>query len=404
MRNPVATIGVAVALCLIVCGVLSAAERSATPSVTYTLLRSGSSLGTHESKESCDIALQAQRQIDATRTSGQIRYVCRTDDAVTVQYGPNPTCPALPAPQGRVVDCPAGFTGAYTQTLSYTRAPYPTCAIPGEWAPAEPPAGICVPVPPPEPEDLPAPANVRAQGISTSAIRVTWDAVTGASAYSLERCIGATCTTFSQLLCVTGTSGNHSSLPANLTARYRVRGSRDAACGTAAGNLGEYSTIVSGTTLSAPAPTPVNCAVSAWSAWGAGAWSTCSGGQQSRTETRTRTVTTQPANGGTACPALTETRTATQACSLPPTGTALLFWTPPTTNNDGGTLTNLAGYRISYGSTADALVHTVQVANPGVSNYTIRDLAPGTWYFAVRAYRSDDAASDLSNIASKVVQ
>lgn len=393
---------VAVALCLIVTGVAIAAERSAVPSVTYTLLRSGASLGTHESKESCDIALQAQRQIEATRTSGQIRYVCRTDEALTVQYGPNPTCPALPAPQGRVVDCPAGYTGAYTQTLSYTRAPYPTCAIAGEWTPIEPPAGVCVPIPI-EPALLPAPANVRAQGISTSAIRVTWDAVTGASAYSLERCIGATCTGFSQLLCVPGLSGNHSGLPANLTARYRVRGSRDAACGSAAGNLGEYSTIVSGTTLSAPAPTPVNCAVSAWSAWSAGAWSTCSGGQQSRTETRTRTVTTQPANGGTACPALTETRTATQACSLPATGTATLPWTAPTHNTDGSVLTDLAGYRVVWGQDPNALTNVQQVG-PAVGTYTVTELSPGTWYLAVKAFSASGRESDLSAVRSKVVR
>lgn len=67
-----------------------------------------------------------------------------------------------------------------------------------------------------------------------------------------------------------------------------------------------------------PPPAPVDCAVSAWSDWTAGAWSACSAGSQSRTETRTRTITTQPANGGAACPVLSETRTATQACSEPP--------------------------------------------------------------------------------------
>ena len=52
-------------------------------------------------------------------------------------------------------------------------------------------------------------------------------------------------------------------------------------------------------------PCPVNCAVSEWSAWGA-----CSATCGSGTQTRTRTVITQAAYGGTACPALTET----QAC------------------------------------------------------------------------------------------
>lgn len=150
------------------------------------------------------------------------------------------------------------------------------------------------------------------------------------------------------------------------------------------------------------AAAPVDCAVSAWSAWSAGAWSACSGGQQSRTETRTRTVTTQPANGGTACPALTETRTATQACSIA-TGTATLSWTPPTQNTDGTTLANLAGYRISYGTNSAALAQAVQVASPGVSTYTVSNLTPGTWYFSVRAYTSNGNESTSSNVASKVV-
>lgn len=68
------------------------------------------------------------------------------------------------------------------------------------------------------------------------------------------------------------------------------------------GPIATYKCAVSYTYTRTSTPTPVNCAVSAWSAW-----SQCTSGQQ----TRSRTITTQPANGGTACPALTET----QACS-----------------------------------------------------------------------------------------
>lgn len=65
---------------------------------------------------------------------------------------------------------------------------------------------------------------------------------------------------------------------------------------------------------------PVDCVVSAWSEWTGGTWSACTNGTQTRQETRTRTVVTQPVNGGAACPVLTEARTATQACESPPTG------------------------------------------------------------------------------------
>lgn len=85
-------------------------------------------------------------------------------------------------------------------------------------------------------------------------------------------------------------------------------------------------------------------------------------------------------------------------------GTAVLSWRPPTQNTDGSALTNLAGYRIHYGTSPTALVSTIQLANAGASAYTVSGLAPGTYYFAVRAYSSAGTESVSSNIASKVVQ
>jgi hypothetical protein len=67
-----------------------------------------------------------------------------------------------------------------------------------------------------------------------------------------------------------------------------------------------------------PPPAAVDCQVSAWSLASVTPWGACTAGSQTRTETWTRTITTQPANGGLACPALSETRTASQACVMPP--------------------------------------------------------------------------------------
>lgn len=86
------------------------------------------------------------------------------------------------------------------------------------------------------------------------------------------------------------------------------------------------------------------------------------------------------------------------------TGAATLSWTPPTRNTDGSTLTNLAGYRIYYGTSASSLTRTVTVSNAGVSSYVVSDLTAATWYFSVRAYTSSGTESLASNTISKVVR
>lgn len=92
------------------------------------------------------------------------------------------------------------------------------------------------------------------------------------------------------------------------------------------------------------------------------------------------------------------------AAPPPATNTALLSWTPPATNTDGSALTNLAGYRIHYGTAPGAMTQTLQLDVPGATAFEVANLATGTWYFAMRAYTSAGAESVLSNIATKVIQ
>jgi hypothetical protein len=84
-------------------------------------------------------------------------------------------------------------------------------------------------------------------------------------------------------------------------------------------------------------------------------------------------------------------------------GSANLGWTPVTTNTNGSTLTDLAGYRVYYGTSARNMSTVVTLANPSLTTYLVTNLAPGTWYFGVVAYASDGTQSTLSNIGSKTI-
>ena len=74
-------------------------------------------------------------------------------------------------------------------------------------------------------------------------------------------------------------------------------------------------------------------------------------------------------------------------------GSATLSWMPPTQQHGRLALTNLAGYRIYYGTSAGTLNRTVQIANPGIASYVVGNLTPATWYFSVRPYNSAGAES-----------
>jgi hypothetical protein len=65
-------------------------------------------------------------------------------------------------------------------------------------------------------------------------------------------------------------------------------------------------------------PQPVDCVVSAWSEWSAWSdWTQNSPTTEQRSRTRTRTITTPPANGGAPCPPLSETEVETRPITPP---------------------------------------------------------------------------------------
>lgn len=110
--------------------------------------------------------------------------------------------------------------------------------------------------------------------------------------------------------------------------------------------------------------------------------------------TGSQTVTNLTAN---AAYTLTCTRTA------PASTSARLSWTAPATNTDNSPLTNLAGYRVVWGTSATALVNTVQIPNASATTYEVTGLKPGSYYFAVKAYSSTGAESTNSNVATKTI-
>jgi len=74
-----------------------------------------------------------------------------------------------------------------------------------------------------------------------------------------------------------------------------------------------------------------------------------------------------------------------------------LSWTPPQENTNGTASTNLAGYRIYYGSTPTNLNQVITVEG-NVTTFVLNQLPAGTWYFAVAAFNTEQVESSLSAV------
>ncbi len=85
------------------------------------------------------------------------------------------------------------------------------------------------------------------------------------------------------------------------------------------------------------------------------------------------------------------------------TGSATLTWTPPTTNTDGSPLTDLAGYRVYWGTSAGNYPNSVLISNPGLTSYVVDQLTPATWFFVTTAVNAQGIESSLSNVGSKTI-
>jgi hypothetical protein len=88
---------------------------------------------------------------------------------------------------------------------------------------------------------------------------------------------------------------------------------------------------------------------------------------------------------------------------LPSARAATIEWLAPQTTTDGSVLTNLAGYRIYYGTDVAQMTRRIEVKNVGVLSYVIEGLEPATYYFAVTAVNSYGHESARSNAGRKTI-
>lgn len=79
-------------------------------------------------------------------------------------------------------------------------------------------------------------------------------------------------------------------------------------------------------------------------------------------------------------------------------GLIVVVWTAPSTNTDGTTPADVAGYRVSYGTDAQHLTQSLDVSGTATTTQ-ISGLGSGTYYVRVQAISATGAASDPSNSA-----
>lgn len=84
-------------------------------------------------------------------------------------------------------------------------------------------------------------------------------------------------------------------------------------------------------------------------------------------------------------------------------GSVTLSWTPPTTNADGSVMTDLAGYRIYFGTSAGNLDQVVVLDNPGLTRWVVENLSPATWYFAMTSINTARVESARTGVVSRVI-
>jgi putative Ig domain-containing protein len=84
-------------------------------------------------------------------------------------------------------------------------------------------------------------------------------------------------------------------------------------------------------------------------------------------------------------------------------GSIMLSWDPPTQRDDGTPLTNLAGYKLYWGTALGHYPNLASIPNPGVATYVVDELPSGTYYLVATAYDSAGMESGYSNGVTETI-
>jgi hypothetical protein len=85
------------------------------------------------------------------------------------------------------------------------------------------------------------------------------------------------------------------------------------------------------------------------------------------------------------------------------TASMSVSWQPPIANTDGTPLTNLAGFKIHYGTTSTNLDRIVTVASPSATSFVVTNLVPGTYYVSMTSYNSSGIESVRSTVIGRTI-
>jgi hypothetical protein len=85
------------------------------------------------------------------------------------------------------------------------------------------------------------------------------------------------------------------------------------------------------------------------------------------------------------------------------TGSVTLSWQAPDSRTDGSALTNLAGFRIKYGTSSGSYPNVITLNNPGLTSYVVENLPSATYYFVMSAVDGAGVESANTNPVSKTI-